>query len=69
MGLLINAKTKKNERVSLNITYVIQQHSLIDNVNVEYLGENEEYLKTPICDVQMIRVRAFIQTINKIMNR
>ena len=52
--LLINAKTNKNERVSLYITYVNQQNSLIDNLNVEYLGENQDYLKTPICDVDAL---------------
>ena len=52
--LLINAVNNKNERVSLYVAYVNQNHWLIDNFNVEYLGENEAYLKTPICDVDSL---------------
>ncbi len=52
--LLINTTNRKNERVSLYITYVNNNSWLIDNVNVEYLSEHEKYLKTPICDVEAL---------------
>jgi len=51
---LINAITQKNERVTLYVTYVNQKNWLIDNVNLEHLGEQEEFLETPICDVEAL---------------
>jgi len=52
--LLINASNKKNERASLYITYVNKTKWLIDNVNVEYLSDQEQFLETPMCDVDVL---------------
>jgi len=52
--LLINTMNQQNERISLYIRYINKQRWLIDNVNIEYLGEQEQYLKTPICDSEML---------------
>ncbi len=47
---LINAKKSDNSKIAIYVKYVKSQNWLIDNVIIEFINKDDNYLKTPICD-------------------
>ncbi len=48
--LLINTLRKDNTKVALYIKFVNPKNWLIDNVIIEFIPKDENFINTPICD-------------------
>jgi len=50
--LVVSGTSAEKKRISIYVGFVKTSSWLINDINIEYLEDNEEYLKAPICDAE-----------------